>query len=488
MIIQSRYGVFAAPAASDLITSSLHHYEEWAQVEIDILSHFIQKDSIVVDVGAYIGTHSRAFSELVGSGGNVYAFEPNGFIYPFLVKNTKNIQHKNITIYPFALGAAGEKRKLINGKNVQWNFGAVRLEPMEKEGDELDIDVKMLDDMNIDRVDFIKIDVEGMELEVLDGAEKTIEQSKPIIFQEVNSLEASHAILGWAHLRRYSIFGVIASAYNPNNFNRSQYDIFDGAKECGLLLIHQEKGDSYLNTIEEMALSSIESVDDIALLLLHKPQYPHEVLKNATAAEKLGVHYHSPALEEAQKKHDRLVSGLEDVNTEQRIQISSLSQEVNKLDQENTEQRKQVSSLTRKVSKFEQANTEQQTQISSLTREVSKLQQVNTERRTQISSLIQEIEEITLSFKGITASKSWRLTRPLRILSRLFMRGVPLVTGNSSGSQIKDAINELFDSGYYQDLYPEAGSTGLSAIDHFIKHGYLNSFNPHPLFDSAFYL
>ena len=62
MLVAGRYGSFEIPDEKDLVANSLRLYGEWAQSEIDALANFIQEGSVVVDVGAFIGTHSRAFS------------------------------------------------------------------------------------------------------------------------------------------------------------------------------------------------------------------------------------------------------------------------------------------------------------------------------------------------------------------------------------------------------------------------------------------
>ena len=181
MILSCRYGDFAAPAEDDLILNSLSQYGEWAQREVDALAGFIDKDNTVVDAGAFIGTHSRAFSSLVGQNGRVHAFEPNSSIYPFLEQNAAQARFSNIVSHPFALGAIEESRAFVSGL-TRYNQGASSLVLCDKETTHELIDVKPLDSFAITMVDFIKADVEGMELMLLMGAEETINRSKSTIF------------------------------------------------------------------------------------------------------------------------------------------------------------------------------------------------------------------------------------------------------------------------------------------------------------------
>ena len=302
MTLASRYGQFDVPAEDDLIVTSLHKYGEWAQLELDILAGFIGKNDTVVDAGAFIGTHSRAFSAMVGRNGKVHAFEPNPSIFPFLAKNAALAQYSNIISYPFALGAIEESRLLISGL-AGHNQGASKLTPCDRETTADLLEVKPLDCLDITTVDFIKADVEGMERLLLTGAEETIKRSRPAIFLEVNSVEASFGILEWARHLKYLNYGLINPAFNPRNFNRESVNIFHDAKECGLLLLHEDKMNERFQYIEHLGLPEVKTTDDLVLLLLHKPQYPHEVLAKTSVAMKLGINYPAPSFKNVKKRN-----------------------------------------------------------------------------------------------------------------------------------------------------------------------------------------
>src|SRR5512142_509145 len=103
-IVSCRYGDFAMPDRNDLVLNAMRKYGEWGQLEIDALAQFIRTGDRVVDAGAFIGTHTRAFSQMVGSEGMVYAFEPNPETYEYLSENIKLAPHSNIEAYQVALG------------------------------------------------------------------------------------------------------------------------------------------------------------------------------------------------------------------------------------------------------------------------------------------------------------------------------------------------------------------------------------------------
>ena len=73
--------------ADNVISRALALYGEWAMDELDLMAQIITPGMCVLDVGAFIGTHTLAFSEFVGPMGKVYSFEPRKDIYAILSEN-----------------------------------------------------------------------------------------------------------------------------------------------------------------------------------------------------------------------------------------------------------------------------------------------------------------------------------------------------------------------------------------------------------------
>lgn len=166
--ILCRYGDFSIPDVDDLIINSLREYGEWAQKEIEILDCFIHEGDYIVDAGAFIGTHSRYFSKKVGENGKVYSFEPNPVVYKYLVTNAQMSSHQNIKTHQLALGNGQSSNALIK-KDDTSNLGGSKLITENGCFDEVAISVTQLDSLNIQKIDFIKADVEGMEFSLLQG-------------------------------------------------------------------------------------------------------------------------------------------------------------------------------------------------------------------------------------------------------------------------------------------------------------------------------
>lgn len=372
--IAGRYGEFVVPPGQDLIGDSLRRYGEWAQTELDVLAAFISAGQVVVDVGSFIGTHARAFSSMVGPEGRVYAFEPNQRTFLLLQANAGKAAYPNIIPTAAGLGRFCGTARLTTG-DIAGNLGATTLN-MEGDADGDGIRILTLDDAGItEPVHFIKIDVEGAELQVLLGASRTIRQFAPVLFLEVNSLEKSHELPAWAREHGYKCFGLVSPAFNPANFNAAHENIFGRAQECGLVLVPLNALDRHAQAIEEFRLPQIDTSDDIALLLLHKPQYPYEVLSKGAAAARLDLLYPWPvpfepelldaarrtradeAATSAAQAAERELAAPERVEASQAA-ISELQQEISALRESGDDLLARFQSLSHRAQRLEQALAE----------------------------------------------------------------------------------------------------------------------------------
>jgi FkbM family methyltransferase len=139
----------------------------------------------VVDIGTNIGNHVLYYCSHL-SAKNVICFEPNKTNRETLCKNVElNQFNQLVTVHPYAVGA-------VNGKGTQSNFslgntGMNRIDKLENEAisDTETIEIRSLDSFNLQQLDFIKIDVEGFEADVLQGAAATILRCKPVLMIEV---------------------------------------------------------------------------------------------------------------------------------------------------------------------------------------------------------------------------------------------------------------------------------------------------------------
>ena len=160
---------------------SISHYGTYEELESKIMEEKIEMGNIVVDVGANIGLHTLNMAKIVGNTGQVFAFEPDPSNFEILKKNVKINNYKNIIVERKAVGDKHGRTTLYQSDHP----GKNRIFPQtEQAKSQVQVELTNLDnyfdsDM-IDKINFIKIDVEGLEFSVLKGMKNILKNSKKI--------------------------------------------------------------------------------------------------------------------------------------------------------------------------------------------------------------------------------------------------------------------------------------------------------------------
>jgi FkbM family methyltransferase len=219
-----RRGTFMYNVNDAFIGRSLDLYGEWCDDEVHILGQILAPGAVAVDVGANIGTHTVGFARSVGPKGLVIAFEPQRLVFQTLCGNVALNGLTNVSTLHAALGAARGTvliPSLDPGANQ--NFGAVKIQAA---GEGERIDMIPLDELDLRRCALIKVDVEGMEAQVVEGARQTIERCRPALFLENDTVERSREVLTAVESVGYKAYWHIASYFNPRNFFGNPQNVF----------------------------------------------------------------------------------------------------------------------------------------------------------------------------------------------------------------------------------------------------------------------
>ena len=172
--------------------------------ELEVISQFADKSKDALDIGVYRGVYSYKLSQNYNL---VHSFEPNPLLYPHLKRNLKKIIN-NIKLYNLALSDKNGETRLklpirnnsIFSTNIEelYQLGAASIHPENKfeKFKEVVVKMKKLDDLKFEnKIGFIKIDVEGHELEVIKGSSKIIYENMPILLVEIEKRHTKKPVL-----------------------------------------------------------------------------------------------------------------------------------------------------------------------------------------------------------------------------------------------------------------------------------------------------
>lgn len=152
------------------------------------LKNVINKGDICIDIGANLGYLTTLFSRLVGTNGKVYAIEPIKPIFEVLRSNTRNL--KNVEILPFALGEENKSIQLgnntVNKKGFMATGSNFIIDANSKTDVTFDAEMRKGSEIfnKLEKLNFIKCDIEGYEAIVLTELEPVISKHRPILLIE----------------------------------------------------------------------------------------------------------------------------------------------------------------------------------------------------------------------------------------------------------------------------------------------------------------
>lgn len=165
-------------------------YKSQEKDEISFFRKKIKKGMVVVDVGANIGFYTKLFSKLVGTSGKVYAFEPDKKNFKHLKDACRNL--KNVKLLNAAVGERNGTLRLYESNSL--NVDHVTYKTNEKRSS-YPIKVLSLDKFfSNKKIDFVKIDTQGFEYNVLLGMDNLLKNNRNImIFCEFQKIYLKRA-------------------------------------------------------------------------------------------------------------------------------------------------------------------------------------------------------------------------------------------------------------------------------------------------------
>ena len=189
------------------------------EAERQFVERFLRPGMIVLDIGAHHGFYTLLASRKVGKKGKVIAFEPSPRERRRLVRHLRINGCSNVRVEALALAAKEEETTLFVVKGRETGLNSLRPPKADEPLETISVTVTTLDgyleQKGIAAVDFIKMDVEGAELEVLKGATHLLSRPpRPVILSEVQDIRTesfgyrAKDILEFLHQRNFHWFKI----------------------------------------------------------------------------------------------------------------------------------------------------------------------------------------------------------------------------------------------------------------------------------------
>ncbi len=232
---QCRFGPMLYNVTDTYIGRSLDLYGEFSFAETRFFEQILHPGMLAIDVGANIGCHTVFMAQRVGPGGAVIAIEPQRVVFQTLCANLSLNAIENVRALN---AAAGAEAGTIVVPNIEYgaggNFGGVELGGYES-GEQ--VPLMAIDSLPVPSCHLIKIDVEGMETEVLKGAHQTIARCQPALYVENDRRDRSPELIETLLSAGYKMFWHAPRLYNPENFFRNTDNVFGDMVSLNLLCL-----------------------------------------------------------------------------------------------------------------------------------------------------------------------------------------------------------------------------------------------------------
>jgi len=230
-----KYGKVLFNTRDIYVGKSFELYGEFSDAEVELFQQMIKPDDVVVDIGANIGAHTLYFARAVGPRGAVLAFEPQRIVYQTLCANMALNSVTNAYCFHAAVGQTpGQILVPPLDYNREGNYGGLGLGEFQQ-GEQ--VQVLPIDGLGLGRCKLLKVDVEGMEREVLMGCALTIQRLSPILYVENDRDDKSADLIRYIDSIGYKMFWHRPPLYNPNNFFKNPQNVFGNVVSLNMLCV-----------------------------------------------------------------------------------------------------------------------------------------------------------------------------------------------------------------------------------------------------------
>jgi FkbM family methyltransferase len=244
-LVFGRHGPTLVNTQDQFVGQAIAVYGEYGEIEFEFMRQLLQPGRDAVEVGANMGSHTVPLARLLAAQGRrLLAVEPQPVVFQNMCANVALSRLLNVRAENCACAdAPGWLAFDTPDYTGLGNFGGVAMRPA---GPAAAAGQRVrsvpLDDLLDDSWDvgFLKIDVEGFEQQVLEGARRTLARCRPLIYLENDRTDKSRALIEWLWAAGYQLWFHTPPLFNPDNFAQEPGNVYPTLVSVNMLAIPAE--------------------------------------------------------------------------------------------------------------------------------------------------------------------------------------------------------------------------------------------------------
>ncbi|HEY0976296.1 MAG TPA: FkbM family methyltransferase [Flavobacteriales bacterium] len=181
MVIRTLHGfdLWIDPSSDSGVERSIYDTGTYEKGTLQVIERMLPERGVFVDIGANIGLMTVLAARLVGPQGRVIAFEPNPVARAILERNVRINDLTQVQVSPMAIGSIPSRSTIYEGVGSNRGRATLVQPSVERVGQEVEV-VRLSDVVHAeDRMDLVKMDIEGFELEALKGMSEILARPEP---------------------------------------------------------------------------------------------------------------------------------------------------------------------------------------------------------------------------------------------------------------------------------------------------------------------
>ena len=229
-VSETRMGLVQFLPDEPVIGESIRWYGEYLQPQLNLLARLVKPGAVVLETGAGVGLHALFMSEAVGPSGHVLVYESRA-IHEYILRQNLGINRiGNVTLMT---------RSLVTAESTG-GTGKGKTRAVEQPQTDPFARPEAIDELRLERLDWLKIDDPTQALDAVRGAAATLWKLRPLVFAAVPDEAALNAFADQLRDFGYRSWRMETPLFNPDNFNLWDRDIFSGRAALAVVAVPEE--------------------------------------------------------------------------------------------------------------------------------------------------------------------------------------------------------------------------------------------------------